>query len=237
MHSLEHISNRAGRRWAWMSAALLIVAGGCRDNPVDPGDRVSTIEIVSPDLSAPHFMVGDSIAVQVVAEDGEGNPVVGAALTFQITNGEGTFAQSEVITDGSGVARVTYVPGGSGQNAIEVEASGLMSPALFVFPTWPRLQVSFGMDSVKLPGVGCDTILFAQVLDDGELMRGSSVSFTATDGEVIESRAVETATGSTRGMLDWVFARKPGATDLIATHESGAADTVAIEVGTAATCS
>lgn len=223
----------ARRRSAVLAAAILLAVVGCHERPVDPADRVQSIEIVSPSLSLPLiFVEGRSISMQVRASDARGEPVAGAALTFQVVDGGGSVAPSEAVTDESGMAAVTYTPG-SGANAMEMEAAGLSEPARFAIVAQPRVQVDFEEDAVKLAGIGCDHTFFARVLANGQLALGSSVQFSATREGMLDLVTVTGATGNYRGMLTAAFGVAPGTTELIATHASGAADTVVVEVGDA----
>lgn len=216
-----------------LAATILLALSGCDEGPVDPADRVQSIEVVSPSLSLPLiFREGQSIAMQVRASDARGEPVAGAALAFQVVDGGGSVAPSEAVTDESGMAAVTYTPG-SGANAMEMEASGMDEPVRFALVAQPRVRVDFEEDSVKLAGFGCDHTFFARVLDQDQLALGSSVQFSVTQEGVVSLQPVITATGNYRAMLADAFAAAPGTTELIATHASGAADTVTVEVGDA----
>jgi hypothetical protein len=86
---------------------------------------------------------------------------------------------------------------------------------------------------VKLAGIGCQHTFFAKVLDDGQVAIGSSVEFSLTQQGVVSLFPVTGVTGSYRAMLAHAFAATPGTTQLIATHRSGAADTVTVQVGNA----
>jgi hypothetical protein len=142
--------------------------------------------------------------------DVDGNPVSGISVTFSVTAGGGSTANSTAVTDASGVAHVGSWTLGSvaGENRLSATATGLsFSPVVFiatgnagaadqlilktaptsparnriVFPTQPTLQLQ---DSLGNNANTSGLRVTASLVAGGGQLLGDTVAFTDASGSV-----------------------------------------------------
>jgi hypothetical protein len=220
----------AGRRSVLLLTCGLLTA--CGDDSTSPPAGVQALEFAGiSGVQGPsgRYYLGTDVLVRVRALDYAGMPAEGERLTFVPLDGT-LLSASEATTGLQGTAEVGMLVVGDAFG-VRIEAEGARAQPLTVsLEAEPLPEVRFDHDEVRLTAPEERFDLFAQVLDgEGELMLGSSVDFQLTRAGVVRLEG-RTATGNYRGMLVAVIAEGEGATKLIATHSSGAADTAEVEV-------
>ncbi|HRU38597.1 MAG TPA: Ig-like domain-containing protein [Candidatus Goldiibacteriota bacterium] len=87
-----------------------------------------------------------------------GNPVTGTAVNMTITAGSGTLSANSVLTDGSGIASVTYTaPSSNSENTISISCQPVAAPLTVKiiseltekFENWPNPFIA-GKESTKI---------------------------------------------------------------------------------------
>lgn len=208
-------------------ALALLLTAACERGPTVPSSRVYTLERIFSE--SPPLWEGMTTALAVRALDEQGQPVEGAEVQFSIVRGSGMLAAPSALTDASGQAEVGLTLG-PGENEVQATVNGPAGPLRLGVSAAVRPTVAFERDSLALAALGCSDELFARVLDPaGQLMLGHSVQFTATPSDLVSFHVVM-VTGSTRGMRARIRGERAGTTEIIAKHESGAADTVRVRV-------
>lgn len=222
--------------WRASSFAVLLVlsVAACEDNPTGLAEQVHSLK---PVILTPAGWVGQALPLQFRARDEQGRGVSGVEVFFSATAGGGTLSAASALTDSVGIAEVVLTLGSEGVgpqggwNAVEARIDGPAEPALLGISTTPRPRVDFQVDTVFLSRPGGADTLFAGVLNDaGEVIIGESVDFTTPHPEVVSFHGIMTS-GTYRGMLTGVRGERSGTTRVVATHRSGAADTVLVQVG------
>lgn len=212
---------------------LLLAAAwlGCAEGPLrpEPTPEERIHELRSGDWRSVAW-TGMTLPVSFQATDSAGFGVAGAVIDLEVVKGSGTLSASSAVTDSSGRVSVEITISSAGENAVHATARGTPTVAAWWVPSQPRPRVQLDTDSVHLSGTSCQGSLYAQVLDDqGDLILASSVRFAPTNPGIVSFYSI-TVTGNYRGMMTGVTAEEPGATSIIATHDSGVADTAFITV-------
>lgn len=218
-------------------SAVLAAAGfGCADGPVSadpeqllPEERVESLRVTRwPGIS----WAGTSIPIRVEAWDSAGAGVAGVTVDLEMAEAGASLSAVSLVTDSLGRIDVEIAVERAGANQFIATVRGRDTGTQWSFEAVPRPRVSFSEDTVRLPGTGCQSTLYAPVLDEhGTVMIGSSVNFVASNPEILSYYSI-TVTGSYRGMLTGIVAETPGTTSIVATHASGAADTAVVTVDT-----
>ena len=73
---------------------------------------------------------GQALAEPLVVrvEDGQGKPVAGAAVRFEVTAGTGQIDPATTVTDSSGIATARWTLGGTGEQAVHATVQDMDSP-------------------------------------------------------------------------------------------------------------
>ena len=149
-----------------LGAAVLLPAF---DNPNTP-DSVASLPPARVQVSATADQVAanGNVTVQATVYDIVGNPLpAGVTVNFAVVNGNGTLSSATALTDGSGMAQVTYnAPGGS---EVAVLRAGLQSPdgvvrsgATSVFVGY---QAGVAQISTTQTGIGPERVSLSGVVD------------------------------------------------------------------------
>ncbi|MBV4355685.1 Ig-like domain-containing protein [Pinibacter aurantiacus] len=141
-----------------------------------------------------HIADGTDIdQVTALVVDANGNPVVGATITFTIIAGSATFSTSATVTTNSlGVATVNLTSLVAGYSSITATVNGIPiingSPAVIVFyadvPSVnnPQTKISVTTNNVTADGTTPDVIVAHIVDKNGNSVPGATVVFTQTTG-------------------------------------------------------
>lgn len=190
---------------------LLIAAGlGACEGIVD-SEKVESVVVTGPEGP---ILKGSTRQLTAVVLDAAGN-AVDADVRWSSSRPEIASISAEGLVIARSIGEATIAATAGGVNSAPVR--------LLV----QEFIVDLGVDSIFLKGWGCKASLYAQV---GPAAMG--VSYTATDPSILEFYTIRT-TGTTRSLRAGLFAVAEGATEVIATHVSGAADTVLVTIGDA----
>lgn len=169
-----------------------------------------------------------AIWLRLAAPGGAAMP--GVTVDFAVKEGQGTVSPAQAVTDAEGFARATWTLGAAtGPNLVAATVAGTPINAVFTTETRHPKRVAFQQDSLVVAGLKCQGELFAPVTEGGALVAADGVNFTSTVPGAVSFAPVMVA-GTTRGMRTYVIGEQVGSTQVVATHSSGAADTVAVRV-------
>ncbi|MEO5509063.1 MAG: Ig-like domain-containing protein, partial [Longimicrobiales bacterium] len=161
-------------------------------------------------------------APAVLVKDGSGNPLAGVSVSFT-PSGNGIVAGSPVVSNASGIARVTSWTLGTtaGANTLTASAAG-MTDVTFNATGTPgaaaTLSIAEGNAQSATVGTAVATPPAVRITDaNGNAVAGVSVSFTVAGGggTVVGSPATTGATGIAR-VTSWTLGSAPGANSLSA---------------------
>jgi adhesin/invasin len=163
--------------------------------------------------ASPGTTLPEDLVVQVV--DGDGNPVVAAAVTWVVTAGGGTLSPTTGATDGNGRAATKWTLGASaGTNTAQAIVSGVGEAtfsATAAAGTASEIRVVAGDDQTGQAGAALPAGLVVQVLDDAENpVSGAVVTWTVESG----GGAVAPASGPTgtdgQASTSWTLGPRTG---------------------------
>lgn len=142
----------------------------------------------------------DSLAVLVL--DRQGEPMVGASVTFAPTEGGGKISPTAATTDATGHARAEWTLGPvAGEQTAEARGAGLNgSPVEFSAMAAPRAAASIGIttDTVHLAAIGATADLKAVARDSSDNVVETGVAWSSHDAAVatVGANGLITATGA-----------------------------------------
>jgi len=193
--------------------------------------------------AAPGGTLPEDLVVAVV--DGDGNPVVGAAITWVVTAGGGTLAPTTGTTDADGRAATRWTLGASaGTNTAQAIVSGVGQAeftAIAAAGTASEIRIISGNNQSGQAGTPLGSGLVVRLLDDSEnpvggvpvtwsvVSGGGSVSpssvVTGADGQATTAWTLGPGTGQQA-----VDASAPGAGSVrfVATSTAGAPSTLGL---------
>ena len=155
----------------------------------------------------------------VLVHDANGNPVIGAAVTFSIGLGGGAVTGADALTDAFGVARVgTWRLGPTpGQQTLLATAPGLVgSPVIFnayaTVPAAAGMAVAAGNNQTARPGFAVATAPAVILTDaDGAPVSGIVVTFSVTGGGgSITGSSATTGADGIAAVGSWTLGGSPG---------------------------
>jgi len=127
--SIMHLRLLQSARWI----VALVVLAGCKNGPEGPSDgppaRLDAASVVTQTGT-----VGSTIQAPVVVKvrDAGGRLVLGATVTFAVTQGNGSVSPRIATSDASGEARTTWTLGTvAGLNEVTAAANGLITSLKF----------------------------------------------------------------------------------------------------------
>jgi hypothetical protein len=205
----------------------------------------SGVSIVSGDdqVAPPGTMLPDELVVAVV--DGEGNAVVGAAVTWVVTAGGGSLDPATGTTDANGRAATRWTLGPSvGANTAQAIVSGVGQAVFSATATAgspDEIRIVSGNDQRGQAGSPLDQALVVQVLDDNDNpIEGAAVRWSVESGGGSVSPGTSTTGGDGRASTAWTLGsdlgtqrvrastQGAGSVDFEATAEPGPASVLGI---------
>jgi len=140
----------------------------------------------------------------VVVRDAASNPVAGVTVAWQVTAGGGTLGAATSVTNGSGLASMTYTAGttaGAGNQGVNASASGLTgSPVAFtasvVAAAASQIALSSGNNQTATVGTALAQPIAVVVRDQyNNVKSGVTVNWAAAQGSVSAPTSVSDAAG------------------------------------------
>jgi hypothetical protein len=158
--------------------------------------------------AAPGTTLPEDLVVQVV--DGAGNPVVAAAVTWVVTEGEGTLSPTAGTTDGTGRAATTWTLGATaGTNTAQAIVSGVGQAEFTATAgagTASEIRAVSGGGQTGQAGASLASPLVVQVLDDGgNPVGGVAVTWTVASGGGSVSPASATTGADGQASTAWTL--------------------------------
>jgi Big-like domain-containing protein len=166
--------------------------------------------------------VHDPLVVRVL--DGQGNPVIGRAVTWVIGAGGGSVTPQNTTTDGQGKASTRWTLGSSvGNNTVNAVVSGVGTATFSATATAGSVSASQSRVTVSdgsiTAGSGTSTITVRVRDANGTSVRGVSVSVTASgSGNQIDPAS---ATSDDNGVATFTFRSTVGGEDKTITAVAG----------------
>ena len=170
----------------------------------------SGVQIVSGNQQTgrPGETLPEPLIVAVV--DGSGNPVVGAAVTWLETDGDGTIDPETATTDANGRASTTWTLGPSaGTNRVQAIVSGVGQAeftATATAGTPSRIRIVSGNGQSGEAGSRLDAQLVVEVLDDVDNpVSGATVSWSVQSGNGSVSPTSGQTDAAGRAAASWTL--------------------------------
>ena len=121
-----------------LTLAALISLFGCSSNQTNPsssdeagGPTADHIEIVQGDAQSAAVATNVAVAPQIRVLDIMGAPIANIAVNFTVVAGGGSISSGTAVTDGSGLASVSWTMGTvSGSQSILVERASVALPGI-----------------------------------------------------------------------------------------------------------
>jgi hypothetical protein len=201
------------------------------DQPTDPNLVPEQIVLLTPAVE--EVFVGQPvptpIEVQVLNRAGQGVP--GIRVEFRVAIGAGGVSESNAVTDSTGRASVTFIPGSQGANRLDaVVERWNLSASWATYAIYPRTLVLVP-DRIQMDSVGdwsmTETHVFDPNVGPGRIL-ALHPDWALTDSTIVEL-CVQMTTGTYRGMRRLIHALRPGTTQIIARYKD-AADTAVVTV-------
>ena len=196
------------------------------DLPAECSTAIITLQVDSPTAPAmtlapspATLTAGESETVQATVLDGNGNPAVGASVTFTINSGPDGGDTFTATTNSSGVATYTFTGTGAGTDNITAVATlsgggGTATSTTTVQWQAASLPAVTMAATVPAPTVGQSETVTATVLDGlGNPVDGASVAFTIGSGP--DKGKTGTGITNSSGVASFTFTGVAVGTDVI----------------------
>jgi adhesin/invasin len=194
MFSVFMISRRRLATLVLAPAALFLIEASCNRVPL-LAPSGSTITLTTATSVLP--INGSATIIAQVVESAGTAPQAGTHVTF--TTSLGTIQPSDVSTDTSGRATVTFTSDSSGTATIAAISGGASTgtnPLKILVGTAAVQKVVVNASPATVPSAGGTTTISATVFDvNGNLMSGVPVTFTTTAGTLSSGVVTTTASG------------------------------------------
>jgi len=111
-----------------LAVGLIGILGGCKEAPVNapqvtgPSElALSFLMTADPDIT----LVGSTSAIGINIRDRNGDPIPGVRVFVQVSSGPGHLDRSFVVTNGNGIAGVTFFADAGGEAFVSAKPIGV----------------------------------------------------------------------------------------------------------------
>ncbi|HTE46056.1 MAG TPA: Ig-like domain-containing protein [Gemmatimonadaceae bacterium] len=200
-------------RFIALRAVFIVVATACDKDSSSPGLAPGAITVTAGAAQTAVVNTALASAIAVLVTDASGNPLAGVSVSFTPSSASGSVSATQVTTDATGTAQVTWTLGTvAGADSLAVSV-GTLTPITAVATATPDIAAAIavvsGNDQSAPAGTTLASPLSVKVTDKyGNAVPNATVSWTVDNNGVLTQATTVT---DQNGVAQDVLALGPSA--------------------------